>query len=120
MRFSTVISGLLAMATTSGCATLAAEGQAAVFQDPASFAGQEVYVCSRLSGTSNIYSADDEPRGLAILATEEIAPLVFEKWKNQRSACLRGTIEYLGCETNKEIICTNWAFDYAINLSEVE
>ena len=120
MRFSKLISGLLVIATTSGCATLSTEEQAAVFQEPARFEGQEVYVCGRLSETSNIYSSDDESRGLGIWATEESAPLILQKSKSQRSTCLRGIIEHVGCETNKEIICTDWAFDYAIKVAEVE
>lgn len=120
MRFSKVISGLLTMAAMSGCATLANEEQAAVFREPARFEGREAYVCGRLSGTSNIYSSRDERRGLGILATEETATLILQKWKSQRSACLKGIIEHVGCETKKEIICTDWAFDYAIKVAEVE
>ena len=120
MRLRELISGLSVMAMTTGCATIAAEEQAAVFRDPARFEGQRVYVCGRLSGTSNIYSSDDEPRGLSIWATEETAPLVLQKLKSQRSVCLKGIIEHIGCETKKEIICTDWAFDYAIKVAEVE
>ncbi|QDH33100.1 hypothetical protein [Porphyrobacter sp. YT40] len=108
------------MATTSGCVTPAAEEQAAIFLEPSRFEGQEVSVCGRLRGTSNIYSADDETRMLGIWATEQTAPLILQKSKSQRSACLRGTIERVGCETDKEIVCTDWDSDYAIKVAEVE
>ncbi|QKG71781.1 hypothetical protein [Erythrobacter mangrovi] len=117
---SKVISALLAINTTTGCATLAAEQQPSVFADPARFVGQEVYICGRLSGTSNIYSSYNKSWGLSILATEVTAPLILQKSLNQRSACFRGTIEDVGCDTSKEIICTDWAFDHAINVAEVE
>lgn len=57
---------------------------------------------------------------LGIWATEQTAPLILQKSKSQRSACLRGTIERVGCETDEEIVCTDWASDYAIKVAEVE
>lgn len=119
MRFRAMILGLLALALGSGCATLTTEDQATVFREPSRFEGQEVYVCGRLNGTSNIHSARDEALGLSIRSTEKTAPLILQRSKNRGSACLRGIIEYIGCATDKEIICTDWAFDYAIELAEV-
>ena len=119
MRVGAMILGLMALALGSGCATLTTEDQAAVFREPSRFEGQEVYVCGRLNGTSNIHSARDEALGLSIRSTEKTAPLILQRSKNRGSACLRGIIKYIGCATDKEIICTDWAFDYAIELAEV-
>ena len=104
----------------SGCSSIATRDHATVFKEPARFAGQRVEVCGRFrGGTSNIFASVGKDHGLSILSNEETAILIFKKFKSQKSACLHGTIEYLGCETHAKIICVDSAFDYAIRVEEV-
>lgn len=110
---------LLAVLLGTGCATLTTEDQAGIFLEPARFEGQEVNVCGRLRGTSNIYSSRDKDQGLSIWASEETASIILQQFKKQKSACIRGTIEYLGCETGADTICVDAAFDYAVRVAEV-
>lgn len=120
MRLNTIIVGFLALGLGSGCATVAAEDQVAVLREPARFVGKEVHVCGRLTPTSIVYRANDKAWGLNIWSNEALGSQILDLSRNQGFGCVRGTIEYIGCETGDEVICTDWSFDYAIKAAAVE
>jgi hypothetical protein len=120
MRLNTIIVGFLALALGSGCATVTAEDQARVFREPARFVGKEVRVCGRLTPTSIVYRANDKAWGLNIWSNEALGRQILYLSNNQGTGCVRGTIEYVGCDSDDEVICTDWTFDYAIKVAEVE
>lgn len=118
MNFKTLTALPLLAPLLGGCATTTPDIQADVFSDPAGFLGQQVEVCGRLSGTSNILSPLDRSQGLAILTGEEDAPFILERARENLPACLIGKVEYLGCRTG-EVTCVDWDFDYAIRVAQI-
>jgi hypothetical protein len=107
-----------AAAFAAGCQTVPTERGAPVFQNPDQFVGQAVTVCGYLTGPANILQRPNDVNvGLSIHGgahARDLAQLV-----ERAPVCLTGTINYIGCETDSEVVCTDWAFDYAINVAEI-
>jgi len=88
-----------------------------IFERPVQYVGRDVIACGTLSGTANIYSWDNAELGLSIDGGEhagEIAQLA-----ENSNVCLAGSIRRLGCKTDPDIICNDWAYDYLIKVEEV-
>ena len=109
------IAGLFLL-TLASCQTSSVAHQSPhVFADPGSYLGQQVTVCGRLSGTANIHEERGD-RGLSIsLAGDGLQPNLASLSQHAH-VCLTGEVTYLGCQSDTGIICTDWAFDYALEV----
>jgi hypothetical protein len=108
----------LAMASAlAACQTLPPGPSAAIFRDPASYAGQEVRVCGYLEDTSNINEAKGRfKRGLSL---EGDGPALLQRVRDRRHrTCLVGKVRRFGC--GEEQICLEWAYPWGIAVSRVE
>ena len=89
-----------------------------VFLDPASFEGKPVKVCGWLTDAANImWKRSGIEFGLSVYRNENSPNL---KAFIGNRICLSGKVRYVGCGTDKEKICTDAAYDYAITPTRVE
>lgn len=105
----------------AGCATVDPVASRAVFQNPARYQGHLVSVCGYLVGTGNISERlGDVDDGLNIDGGQfGPALLRLARTDERAKVCLSGTIRHSGCETDPNILCTDWAYDYAIMVREI-
>lgn len=89
-----------------------------VYGEPEQLLGKEAQVCGYLAGPANITERrGDLRRGLSVIATEAQAPRLLKR-EGER-VCLVGLVQYVGCATDPQVVCTDWAYDYAIKVREV-
>lgn len=113
--------GLLALVFLASCQSVSPRHSGSVFRNPADHIGQQVRVCGNLSGTANLAENREATHVLGIwtAAGDGIAVRLVGIGEYGR-VCLTGTIRYIGCATDAEIICTDWATDYAIEVRRID
>ena len=109
---------LLFLALASCQTSSVAPRSSPVFADPAAYVGKQVTVCGRLSGTANIYEERGD-RGLSISPIAEGLKPKFARFRQHGRVCLSGEVSYVGCQSDPRIICTDWAFDYALKFTDI-
>jgi hypothetical protein len=88
----------------AGCATYRTPE---VFAQPQAYVGQEVRVCG-VREYGNLLETNRGDRGLVIV---QAGPLGL---RSSRHVCVEGEIEYVGCLTDPNVVCVDWAYDYGI------
>ena len=92
------------------------KGNSDVFYNPEAYLGQKVKVCGLQIDTNLVVDYDEN-------GTEPLTGLVLngnqsasDRKASYKKRCAEGVINYMGCETNADLICTGAAFDYAISI----
>ena len=100
----------LVLLMASGCASVS--GRNPVFVNPASFVGETVQVCGWFDGPNILENRDDWAHGGGVSIIDR-GPL---DQRFEGRACVEGTLEFMGCETQ---VCTDAAFEYAIRITRL-
>ena len=102
--------------TVLAACTSVDKGNSDVFYNPEAYLGQKVKVCGLQIDTNLVVDYDEN-------GTEPLTGLVLngnlsasDRKASYKKRCVEGVINYMGCETDTDFICSGAAFDYAIRI----
>ena len=109
-----MVAALLAL---SSCAPIQRPSTQDTYRNPAAWLGREVRVCGYIDHPSSISQRRQGGPSLSVLdRTDSIGP---RRKAGQRYFCLEGTITWMGCETDPNVICADATRDHAITVTRV-
>ena len=93
-----------------------AAGLKSVFDDAARLVGQDIRVCGFLRHHTSLFaSRSEEELGFSLTASSDV---VQRRLINRvgRPICVSGRLEYIGCRTDREVVCVDWEHDYLLTV----